>query len=57
MTAAIVSTAVLMTCRGHLSPLPRFLAAFTSQVRLTPEEVAQLQEIIRQNGEEGEPRD
>ena len=37
--------------------LPRFLAAFTSQVRLTPEEVAQLQEIIRQNGEEGEPRD
>ena len=37
--------------------LPRFLAAFTSQVRLTPEEVAQLQEIIRQNGEGGEPRD
>jgi len=37
--------------------LPRFLAAFTSQVRLTPEEVAQLQEIIRQNGEGGEPHD
>lgn len=37
--------------------LPRFLAAFAGRSRLSPEEVEQLRELIRQNGEEGELHD
>lgn len=37
--------------------LPRFLAAFTSRVRLSPQEVRELEEIIRQGGEGGDSHD
>ena len=37
--------------------LPRFLAAFTSRARLTPEEIRELEEIIRRGGEGGEEDD
>ena len=37
--------------------LPRFLAAFTSRARLSPQEVRELEEIIRRGGEGGDGHD
>ena len=37
--------------------LPKFLAAFTSRARLSPQEVRELEEIIRRGGEGGDGHD
>lgn len=37
--------------------LPRFLAAFTSRVSLTEEEIQELEQIIRQDGQGGQRHD